>query len=181
MTADITPSYSALSEARLSQIKAEFDIRGVAVKPIVLIRDPVDRIISAVRYNLSRGNYGEGISSGNNDFDSALAEYYTSAQCKLRTSYDATIKRALAVFGAENVYVGVFESMFTQPEIERLSQFLAVPVNSDFAQVNVNKSKSKSPHQTPIETDIRTAYANVYEYCFEFVPETKLLWRQASV
>lgn len=49
LTGDITPSYSGLSEETLLRIRDGFAARGIAVKPVFLMRDPVDRLQSMVR------------------------------------------------------------------------------------------------------------------------------------
>jgi len=54
VTADITPSYSGLSKVRMKKIKNEMERLNITVKPIILFRDPVERIKSAVRMNFNR-------------------------------------------------------------------------------------------------------------------------------
>jgi len=176
ITADITPSYSGLGRERLSFLRDGFASRGVSVKPIILIRDPLSRIKSAVRYNLDRKNYREGIEYGVTDFGAALAQYYKTDHCKLRTEYQNAIRAAWDVFGKDNLYVGVYESMFGAEEIERLSRFTNVPVNLDMAKKYVNKTKSATQDYGDLETEIKRAYNDVYDFCFEHFPQTKTLW-----
>lgn len=175
LSADITPSYSGLGAERLSFIRDQFDRRGITAKAVILIRDPVSRVKSAVRFNMDRGNYGEGISRGLT-FEQTLAQYYPSEYCRMRTDYVAPITRALSVFGTENVYVGVYESMFEPDEIIRLSQFCGVEKRPEMASVKVNKTKSKAADNTALEGEIRRYYGKVYDYCHECFPETRRLW-----
>ena len=72
ITADITPSYSGLQKSRLSSIYSGFKQRDIDCKAVMLLRDPVDRIKSAVRYNLDRKNYDEGIENGRDGFFTSL-------------------------------------------------------------------------------------------------------------
>ena len=117
LSADITPSYSGLDKSRLKFIKHDFARRGVPVKVVISIRNPVERIKSAVQFNLDRQNYREGIERGTTDFGTALEQYYPTAHCQIRTNYHEMIERALDIFGRRNVYIAIFETMFSASEI----------------------------------------------------------------
>ena len=176
LSADITPSYSALGAARLNYIKNKFGERNVAVKAIILIRDPLERIKSAVRFNLDRENYREGIEVGTKEFRLAMEQYYTTEHCKLRTQYQRSISVAYEVFGAENVYVGIYENMFESAEIERLSAFCGVALQTQLGQVRINPTRGKAETIPALENQIRQAYDAVYQYCYDAFPLTKSLW-----
>ncbi len=176
LTADITPSYSGLGPERLAFIRDQFAKRGIVTKTIILIRDPLSRIKSAVRYNLRKRNYKEGITPGVTDFIQALSQYYRSEECRMRTAYNATISNALSVFGQSGTYIGVYESMFEPPELERLSAFCGVPVRQHLSEVYVKKTAGKMERDPQLDADIRDAYRDVYEFCFEKIPETGRLW-----
>ena len=177
ITGDITPSYSGLQKSRLENIISEFNERGIRCKSVLLMRDPVDRIKSAVRYNLDRGNYDEGIKFGENNFIHALEQYYMTDHCKIRTRYDKTIETIREVFDEEDVYLGIYENMFDSDQIDKISNYVGVSSEYSFASVRVNKTKSPTVSSENIESDIRDYYSEVYEYCNEKIPETKILWR----
>ena len=177
ITADITPSYSGLSKSRLNNIISRFRERGIDCKAILLLRDPVDRIKSAVRYNLDRKNYDEGIKMGETDFFRALEQYYKSEHCVIRTRYDKTIELVRGVFAKEDVYIGIYEEMFDSKNIDSVSNFVGIKAKYDFATVRVNKTKSATTVNHEIERKIKNFYSDVYEYCNEEFPSTKNLWR----
>ena len=177
ITADITPSYSGLSKSRLNNIISRFRERGIDCKAILLLRDPVDRIKSAVRYNLDRKNYDEGIKMGETDFFRALEQYYKSEHCVIRTRYDKTIELVRGVFAKEDVYIGIYEEMFDSNNIDSVSNFVGIKAKYDFATVRVNKTKSATTVNHEIERKIKNFYSDVYEYCNEEFPSTKNLWR----
>ena len=112
VTADLAPSYSGLGRDRLNFIARGFRKLGVHCKPIVLLRDPVKRIKSAVRFNLAGKHYQESISTGETDFDRALEQYYLSEHCQLGTRYDILLEDVIHVFGKANLYVGIYENRF---------------------------------------------------------------------
>lgn len=175
IAADITPSYSGLKAKRLLDIKTKFAERQVNVKAVVFVRDPLSRIKSAVRFNLDRRNYNEGIKNGETDFAKALGQYYTTEHCVLRTRYQSIISEAKKVFPENQLYVGFFENMFTPDEIKRLSSFLGVEPNTEYAQVKVNKTRN-TVEETEIDGEVKAFYAATYEYCSDNYPETRELW-----
>ena len=177
ITADITPSYSALPKPRLASIIRNFEDRDISCKALLLIRDPVDRIKSAVRYNLDRKYFKEGIKVGEKNFRSALEGYYTTDHCKVRTRYDETIDRVYSTFDPSDVYVGVYENMFQRKQVSDISKFLGIEENFDFTKVRVNKTKSEVEDIPEIESRIQEFYNEVYEYCNDMFPVTKELWR----
>ena len=75
ISADITPSYSGLKSDRLEYIKKKFSEKGIQTKVVILVREPLSRIKSAVRFNLDRSNYSEGISLNETDFERSLIQY----------------------------------------------------------------------------------------------------------
>ncbi len=176
VSADITPSYSGLSEKRLKFIHSQFQNREVDCKAVILIRNPLNRVKSAVRFNLDRGNYNEGIESGEKNFFNALRQYYASEHCKFRTNYHITIERALSVFGESGVYVGIYENLFNAEEIERLPDFCQVQVKAEYGAVRVNKTRNKTEQDDELESEVKSFYKDVYEYCYEKFPITKQLW-----
>ena len=54
LTGDITPSYALLSAETLGEIKTNFEQRGIPVKPVFLMRDPLERLISSQRMKLRK-------------------------------------------------------------------------------------------------------------------------------
>ena len=56
LTGDITPSYSALSVGTLKDIKANFEQRQISLRPVFLMRDPIERIISSQCMQLRKQN-----------------------------------------------------------------------------------------------------------------------------
>jgi hypothetical protein len=177
IAADITPSYSGLKANRLEEIKNEFKKRSVQVKAIILIRDPLSRIKSAVRFNLDRKNYNEGINNGELDFNNALEQYYKSEHCTLRTHYEEIITQARKVFSEEDLYIGIYENMFTHSEIIRLSNFVGVDLNIEYAGVKVNKTFG-TVYETSIDSAIKAYYEDVYDFCFNHYPITQELWEK---
>ena len=177
IVADVTPSYSMLEVDSLKRIRTEFNERGIDFKCFFLIRDPIERCKSAVRMNLARGNFREGISRGNTEFCSALDEYHGSEHAEVRTRYDVTIENMKAAFPKDVFYIGLYETMFMEENIIRLSQFLGIEPNLEFAKVKIFPSKGKSETCSEVEKRIYLKFESVYKYCRTVFPETRTLWQ----
>ena len=176
ITADITPSYSGLSLWRLARIKAGFEQREIDCKTVFLIRDPVERDKSAVHFNLNRNSRSEGISPGTQDFCKALSQYYMSSHAKLRSSYHETITNIQNCFDPANVFIGIYESMFEPENVEKLCAFLRIGVPPGFSKIKYNETGGARPSCPDLELQMRSHYRDVYEFCFDTIPETRQVW-----
>jgi len=175
ITADITPSYSGLRAERLEEIKQNFLLRDIEVKVVILARDPLSRIKSAVRFNLDRKNYSEGIAPNETDFEKALIQYYRTDHCLIRTVYQNILHEASKVFDKKDIYVGLFENMFDEGEVRRISDFLHIVPNFKFAEVRVNKT-TNSVYETKSDPLIKDFYSGTYEFFYKNLPATNELW-----
>jgi len=178
ITADMTPSHSALTPQTLEIIRDGFAKLNITCKVVLLLRDPVERCKSAVHFNLNRGNFSEGISPKNTGFCAALNEYYLSEHAEIRTRYDTTIKNIKSVFSPDHTYIGLYESMFKAENIAGLSKFLGIKSQPRLAQIRVNETAGLRHSCPAVEAAIYARFAKVYAYCHAELPETKALWRQ---
>nr|WP_136251735.1 sulfotransferase domain-containing protein [Ningiella ruwaisensis] len=181
LTADITPAYSALSKKRFQFIKDEFEKRDIKVKVLVFMRDPVERIKSAVRFNLDRHCHTEGVSHDIKDFENAIEEYFKSEHCTSRTRYGETLENIYSVFDRDDVYCGIYESMFSSEEITRFSEFLNLPADTSYSKVVINKTSGTKLDLPELEEEIAQYYKSTYAYCSRYFPVTKELWRSSTV
>lgn len=175
ISADISPSYSGLKSHRLEFIKKRFLEKEIDTKVIILVRDPLSRIKSAVRFNLDRGNYSEGILH-KTDFKSALIQYYKTEHCLIRTKYQNIITEAESVFTSDNIYIGFYENMFEKSEVERISKFLQVEPKFDFTKVKVNKTRN-AVSVTNEDLKVKAYYADTYEWFYKNYPISNELWK----
>ena len=59
---------------------------------------------------------------------------FSTKQFENRTRYELICERLRSVFSDEELYFGIYETMFTDSEIERLSAFLNLPVKYEHRQ-----------------------------------------------
>ncbi len=179
VTADITPTYCALSEARLRQIREAMAARSIAVRAIFLMRDPVERCWSAVRMAQRKQDAAKARDRGvviSDSEEQALLDYARSAQSHLRTAYHEAVPRLRAAFAPEELFIGTYEALFTEAEIARLSDFCGVPFRPEFAGERVNVSEKGAPISAAARQAVEAEYAPVYAWCRAEFPQTAALW-----
>jgi hypothetical protein len=168
LTGDITPSYSGLDAATLRRINDGFQKRGIRVRPVFFMRDPVERCWSAVR--MGRRNAVKKGRKGVRPFKLKLSEEQHlmhvagSRQYRLRTEYHRTIGQAEDVFGAGEVIEEFFERLFTPAAIKTICARLGLDYREpDFARATNVSGKSAD---IPVETKRRVAllYKDVYSF-----------------
>lgn len=175
MTGDLTPAYAGLPSHVLAQIRDGFAARGIAVKVIFLMRDPVSRCLSAARMYRRLGRSIEGYDARLPE-SMALDAFLASPDTALRTRYDRTDRRLRAVFSDAMVYVGLYETMFREDELRRLGDFCNVPFRPEFVKYRFNASVSDQEPAQELTAIDRTPFARVYAYCRDTYPETRHVW-----
>ncbi len=173
-TGDFTPGYGALPKGAYENIRDSFAQRGIPVRVVFLMRDPVERIWSAVR--MIKRNQKARIFDLSLSDDEALQQYVATQHAKYRGNYHKTLENLQAVFDPQDIHVGIYETMFGAGEITRLSRFLGVEARPDFADVHVNVSAKKTGLQPETVAMIQREFAPVYDYCARHYPETLDLW-----
>ncbi len=180
MTGDITPSYCSLADDVLRTIREGFGRRRVHVKAIFLMRDPVERCWSTVRMHRERGNRRAALAKGVDialpDAD-ALLQYARTDHARIRTDYPSTLQNMSAVFPKEDAYVGFYENLFTGEQIQRLSAFLGIRSNADFAGSRFNASPKQTELPTDVRDQVRAIFRNVYEEIYREYPCSRSLWK----
>ncbi|MBP0482019.1 sulfotransferase family protein [Sagittula salina] len=174
-TGDISPSYAALPPETLTLIKQGFETRGIAVRAIFSMRDPVDRIRSHMRMEMAKGRL-----TPSDDNAIPLRAFYASDEATARTRYDRTLQALDAVFDPADVHLALFESLFRPTGIVALAQFAEVPVDADAGAVMVNAREKGSGLPEDLVAEIATHYAPVYRAVAERFPQVTTLWPSAK-
>jgi|GEM_PF-247741 len=154
---DITPSYCVLSEERLSEMYR----LAPSVKFLFVMRDPIDRLWSAVRMHAKQqtGGFAETCSSVAADIANDPNHYMLS-----RSDYQSAVEKLEAVAKPEDVHFMFYESMFLQDARDRLCDFLGIPhfTGSDSKTVNAG-----IPHE--ISDDIREKFYKILKPQYDFI------------
>lgn len=172
LTGDISPGYMTLSVDQLRVARDRLRARGFDVKVVFLMRDPVERIWSGARMRKRNRDAGyDGLS----DIE-AVRAIINDPGVTARTRYDKTLNTLDAVFKPDEMFLALYEEMFTPREIGRLSDFLGVPTDDSLRDLKFNITEREGTLDPDLIAGIRKAYAPVYALCHARFPKTKYLW-----
>ncbi|MEO0659446.1 MAG: sulfotransferase [Pseudomonadota bacterium] len=179
LTGDITPEYCMLSADQLIRTRRMIEGAGYDLKVVFLMRDPLDRIYSALRMaDRNRRIAGKQVPyPAAERFDNqAQAEWVEQ-----RTRYEVILDNIDAAFDPDQVYLGFYETFFRDDTLSELLAFLGLsPHGADFSHM-----ANASPEGGAIAPDkiatVRRYYDATYRACAArfgagFVSE---IWRHA--
>jgi hypothetical protein len=152
---EITPSYSLLSREGFARIAGLHP----AVKFIYLLRNPVDRIWSRMRFGQRPDQIARGYRDVSFDIDTELA----NPQTMLRTDYRRTLTELFGAVDREKVFVAFYERLFNDDTMHRFCAFLGIAFRSGDYVKTVNPSPSRDLAEGDRARMYR-ALAPVYEY-----------------
>lgn len=151
---DITPAYAHLPPEAFSFVKSEFPKRKV----IFLLRDPVERHFSALRMREQRSN-------GSFDSVSHFLKSLDRPGIKKWSDYPATYRNLISSFSKDDIFVGFYETLFSDDEIRRLCEFLEIAfVPGSYDDVK-NPSAPKRSINSREWQAAREAFEDVYKFC----------------
>jgi hypothetical protein len=166
LTGDITPSYAGLSEEKLRSIRDRIRARGIEVRVLLLMRDPVERCWSEVRMLRrnaeKRGRIGTPRGLLSADEEAHLRNAYNSRTSRTRTRYDATIAAMEGVFAPEEVLYGFFEQLFREETVRELCDKLGVGYRQPAFDVAVNESEKDADISLELRAEIANYYGDTY-------------------
>ena len=179
LVGDISPSYNGLTGQRFKKIRTLLERRGFEVKVIFLMRDPVERIYSATRMRI-RDQQGKPEKEAKDPI-AFFNKRFAWRDVEMRTRYEKTIAALDQAFAPENVLYGFYETLFTEIEVQRITDFLGIARRTaDFdAHVNV------SPRAADLDADsiakVREYYDATYRACMDRFGEAQIraIWPHA--
>jgi hypothetical protein len=178
LTGDITPSYAGLPANIFHEIKTQFNDRGIQVKVVFIMRDPVARCVSqALMWMRDKPALFAGRS-----FESALRELSRSDAFEMRTSYGLTIETLKMVFPCEDVFLTTFEELLCGDlsELYRLTDFLGLELIEELRSRQVNATPTGIDVSISTVRGIAEHYREVYEYVDHNIFRVGNIWDNAS-
>ena len=152
--------------------------RNIAPKFVFIMRDPVNRCMSAFNMhykNLSVRGSIEGVAYGPS-IDASFQNYYRGEHCRLFTSYSVTIDKMLKSLKPDNCLFLFYETMFSSENIEKISEFLGVKFDPDAGNVRVFSNLEKLHISKSALESCKKEYAHVYEAVQKQFPEVVDIW-----
>ncbi|MEM9049029.1 MAG: sulfotransferase [Pseudomonadota bacterium] len=162
---EITPSYSMLSARHFREIAALYgDIR-----PIFLMRDPVERFWSALRM---REREVPGFSA-----IAHVGPELENVQNQRRGRYDQTLKSLKRGFAPDHVLALFYEDLFTPASVHAICAHLGL----DYVEADFDRHENVSPKSEPLdeatEARIFAQFRDVYTYLLDAGYPLPKIWR----
>lgn len=177
-TADITPTYATLSQEVLREIKEAFIARGIDIKVVFLMREPVTRIESAIRMKLRRQNRTHKITD--HKIAQLLKKEIGGMFDVSRGAYEETVTNIDAVFDQEDVYYGFYETMFSEGEIARLCGFFDLDIGKFDVNQRVNSTSATYQYPPDVIDAAIEHYADHYAFARDRFGFDTDRWRQKA-
>ena len=176
LTGDITPSYALLSSVTLTSINTSFQARGIPVKPVFLMRDPIERLISSQRMKLRKQGLRDAAT------EVATLRKRVAKGRGLRSDYGQTLEALDQAFGLEHCFVGLFETLFTRPTYSELCHFLDIPYREPAWGEKVNVSATKTVIPDDLLAEMGRQHADDLKRAQQALPNLDLqqLWPTTS-
>ena len=176
LTGDITPSYALLSAGTLKDIKTNFEERGIPVKPVFLMRDPIERLISSQRMKLRKQGLRDAAT------EVATLRKRVSKGRGLRSNYGQTLDALDQAFGLEHCFIGLFETLFTETTYTELCRFLEVCYMEPAWAEKVNASATATVIPDDLLAEMGRQHADDLKRAQQAVPNQELqrLWPTTS-
>lgn len=175
ITGDITPAYCGLEAEHLAFVKDGFAARDIPVRVVFLLREPVDRCLSAIRMFRRAGVSQEGVDISLPD-PQALLAYLGTPNGQMRSDYTHTLNAIAAVFEPAETYIGFYESMFGAEAFDRLNSFFDLPPAPEFLERKFNTTKQGADLPAEVRQAAMQRLEPVYRDCFARYPELRGLW-----
>lgn len=173
ITADITPSYMTLPSEVFDRIFNEFKKRGVSCKVILIMRDPLERCWSKVRMVKERSR---SRALRQRSDDELLREYCQTSDAEVRTRYDIAITELEKAIPKENIHYAIYEELFSEKEIKRISHFIGLEPDMDFVSQRVKRHTKGETLSEETMSFVVNRFRGVYDFCAERFPQTVELW-----
>jgi len=119
ITGDISPGYSALDKNILNNIKLKFLENKINTKVLYLIRNPVDRHISATNLRISYDH----LSLNNNEYNNIILSNMTNSFFKINSNYEQSHNKLLDIF-KDQYLLKKYDSLFTYESTKEITNFL---------------------------------------------------------
>lgn len=179
LLADITPAYSGLPRFVFNEIANQLERRKIDYRVVYLLRDPVDRMSSAVNMNLHRIKKGEQKSEGvswDRDIDKIFLEYASSWSCQFRTRYELTLDNLYASFPSELVFVRFLEDLGGSKQNESLAKFLDIPARSLRSDEQSRRGKYLVSPSPEARMQMAQFYEGTYRGVRDRFPHVETIW-----
>lgn len=177
---EITPDYAYLEAG----VFAEMAALNPDVRFVFIMRDPVDRLVSALRMSMRRAVRRDAPRIAAMPFEERADKAASDPEERnlLMSRYERTIGRLESVVASERIGYFFYETILSQPEVDRLAGFLGIARRPGSFAARVHAAKGDEGALTP-EMEARLAAALAPTYAFvrsRFGDRVPAAWRASG-
>jgi hypothetical protein len=154
---DITPAYSAIGQTGFQYMKDFFASQDVSLKILFIMRDPVDRLWSHLRYR--QQNHPDL------DILTAWPEMIADPQFLAWSDYRQTVEALDTVFQQQDTLFLFYEDMFSKDKLADLCAFADVAYVEPDTGRSVNRTELQIDLPETVADDLRSTLAPQYDFC----------------
>ena len=155
LTGDITPSYACLTAKTYQFIRNGFNRRNILIRSVFFMRDPIERFLSQHRMQLRK--MGKLKPEYESDYLRDASIKLPMRNC-LRSNYPSTIDALKDGLNIDEIFIGLYETMFLPSEHNRLCNFLQIREQES----NMTKRVNSSPATTVVPEDVLIRLGNYF-------------------
>jgi len=145
---------------KFAHVKEYCNERGIIVKPLLIMRDPFERIWSEVRMRIGN-RYPEQYRKNLPFINKKVLETYSLKAVERKTRYEHMIENLEHVFDEHEICYEFSEQLFTQEGFDRVTNHLGIPN----LIVDVN-SPNLLPKLTAIPIQIKRKIIGFYKVTY---------------
>lgn len=166
---EVTPAYSLIKKDGFRLVKEMAEREGVSLKVFLLLRDPVERHWSHLRFSERKGKF---------DAKEYFFESLNDASYVERGRYENIVPDLLEVFGSNNVYIDFYEEFFREKNIKEMIDFFGIKEEFVAPEVSnkVGKTHSEKGLEEKARVAARDAYIETYNFCENYFGRLPHKW-----
>lgn len=156
---DITPAYSALNQDGFDYMKRFIASQHVALKIFFVMRDPVDRLWSHMRYR-DKGDDGSGLLK-------SWSKWIEDPEFMAWANYKHTVEVLEGMFPAEDLLFLFYEDLFSEASLKTLCAFAGADHRPPQSEKAVNETFLKLDLPGPVRDQLQARLRPQYEFCHQ--------------
>jgi hypothetical protein len=154
---EISPAYAMLGVEGYKRMRDYIHERGADLKTLFIMRDPVDRLWSHLRYDEQRKPEVDALRD--------WQDMVRTSSVIGRSNYRFTVDALDQVFGPEGVLYLFYEDLFDSPSLGQLCAFAGLPQPSNLPLERQNETTVTIALPDDIREALRRLLAPQYAYC----------------
>ena len=163
---EITPSYCLIGKEGFTYMRSLFP----RIRIIYLMRDPFDRHHSLMRMS-EEGRGQPGFAARN------FLAVLNRPQASQMADYRNHVEALRSVFTPDELFIGFYETLFSEREIRRLCDFLGIGFEPAAYETRLNTSGTSTSLDPDIVAAAMQKLAPAYAFCRENFPDLPASWR----